>query len=157
MPQLQLRVMTAEEFVAYRAHLVPRYAAEKVKSGDWPATDAEQRAGSDFDELLPAGPDTPGMVVRVAVDGTEARVGHVWVALDQPSAGSAWIYDIEVAAERRGQGFGRALLTAAEAEAAEHGIHTIGLHVFGGNRVARGLYQSAGWVATSVIMRKELV
>ncbi len=83
-------------------------------------------------------------------------MGVVWVALDRPRTGEAWIYDIEVNPEHRGKGYGRALLQAAEEEAAQHGSKAIGLNVFGTNTVARQLYESAGYQITALNMRKEL-
>ena len=72
------------------------------------------------------------------------------------SAPKAWIYDIEVNPEHQGKGYGRALLHAAEQQAAQHGSKAIGLNVFGTNTVARRLYESSGDQITSMNMRKEL-
>jgi ribosomal protein S18 acetylase RimI-like enzyme len=85
-------------------------------------------------------------------------IGFVWLALErQPGVGGgAWIYDIEVQPECRGQGFGRALLAAAESEAAAHGVDSIGLNVFGSNLIARNLYESAGYDITSMQLHKRL-
>jgi ribosomal protein S18 acetylase RimI-like enzyme len=48
------------------------------------------------------------------------------------------------------------LLEVAEEEAARHGVGAIGLNVFGPNRVARALYESAGFEITALQMKKEL-
>ncbi len=156
MDELQLRSMTAAEFETYRARLVPEYAAEHVRAGHWTADQAETLAAAQVDDLLPAGPDTPGMLVRIASTAGGEPVGLVWVGLDRPRPGAAWIYDIEVNAEHRGKGYGRALLRAAEQEAARQGSQAIGLNVFGPNTVARRLYESSGYQVTAMNMRKEL-
>jgi ribosomal protein S18 acetylase RimI-like enzyme len=156
MDQLQLRPMAAEEFGAYRARLVPAYAAEHVRAGHWAADQAETLAAGQVDDLLPAGPDSPGMLLLVASTPGGEPVGLVWVALDRPRPGEAWIYDIEVDSGHRGQGYGRALLQAAEQEAARHGSKAIGLNVFGTNTVARRLYETSGYQVTAMNMRKEL-
>ena len=148
--------MAAAEFGAYRARLVPSYAAEHVRAGDWTADQAETLAARQVDNLLPEGPDTPGMLLLVAGTPGGEPVGVVWVALDRPRPGEAWIYDIEVNPEHRGQGYGRALLRAAEQEAARHGSRAIGLNVFGTNTVARQLYETSGYQITAINMRKEL-
>ena len=96
------------------------------------------------------------MLVLMAGTSGGDTVGLVWVALDRPRPGEAWIYDIEVNPEHRGKGYGRALLVAAEQEAAKHGSKAIGLNVFGANAVARTLYESSGYQITSMNMRKEL-
>jgi RimJ/RimL family protein N-acetyltransferase len=48
--------------------------------------------------------------------------------------------------EVRGMGFGRALLTAGEAWAREHGVSRIELSVFAGNERAQRCYLAAGYV-----------
>ena len=156
MDRLQLRSMTATEFETYRARLVPEYAAEHVRAGDWAADQAETLATRQLNDLLPAGSDSPGMLLLVASSSGGEPVGLVWVALDRPRAGEAWIYDIQVNPEHRGKGYGRALLEAAEQEAARHGSQAIGLNVFGTNAVARRLYESSGYQVTAMNMRKEL-
>jgi ribosomal protein S18 acetylase RimI-like enzyme len=156
MDRLQLRSMTVAEFETYRARLVPEYAAEHVRAGDWAADQAEALAARQVNDLLPAGPDSPGMLLLVACTSGSEPVGVVWVALGRPRPGEAWIYDIEVNPEHRGKGHGRALLQAAEEEAAKHGSKSIGLNVFGTNTVARRLYESAGYQITALNMRKEL-
>src|SRR5579862_3022990 len=155
MDRLQLRSMCAAEFETYRAKLVPEYAAEHVRAGDWTADQAETLAAREVNDLLPAGPDSPGMLLLVASTPGGEPVGVLWVALDR-RPGEAWIYDIEINAEHRGKGYGRALLDAAEQEAAQRGSQAIGLNVFGTNTVARRLYESAGYEITAINMRKEL-
>ena len=155
MDWLQLRSMTVAEFETYRARLVPEYAADHVRAGDWTVDEAEALAAREIDDLLPAGPDSPGMLLLVASRPGGEPVGVVWVALDR-RPGEAWIYDIEVNAEHRGKGYGRALLEAAEREAARQGSRAIGLNVFGPNTVARRLYESSGYQITAMNMRKDL-
>jgi ribosomal protein S18 acetylase RimI-like enzyme len=156
MEQLRLRPMSAAVFQTFRARLIPAYAAEHVWAGDWTADQAETLAARQVSDLLPEGPGTPGMLLLMADTPGGEPVGLVWVALDRPRPGEAWIYDIEVNQEHRGKGHGRALLHAAEQEAARHGSTAIGLNVFGANTVARGLYESSGYQITAVNMRKEL-
>jgi ribosomal protein S18 acetylase RimI-like enzyme len=148
--------MTTAEFAALRDRLIPGYAADKIRAGEWPEDQAEALAAKQTAELLPEGPDTPGMLLLTADDPEGQPVGLVWVALDQPREGEAWIYYIEVNPEHRGQGHGRALLQAAEQQAVRHGATQIGLNVFGGNTVARNLYESSGYRTTQITMRKEL-
>jgi ribosomal protein S18 acetylase RimI-like enzyme len=67
-----------------------------------------------------------------------------------------FIWDIEVVEAARGHGYGRAALAALEPIARDLGYDAIGLHVFGDNEIARGLYRSSGYVETDVSMRKAL-
>jgi ribosomal protein S18 acetylase RimI-like enzyme len=55
------------------------------------------------------------------------------------------IHDLAVVPERRGQGIGKALLAAAEAEAMRRGCCKLTLEVQDDNRRARGLYERAGF------------
>lgn len=156
MEQIRLRPMTTAEFTAYRARLIPAYAAHHVQAGDWDPEQAETLAARQVDELLPAGPQTGGMLLLVAETRAGEQVGQVWIALDRPRPGEAWIYDIAINPEQRGKGYGRALLQAAEAQAGQRAAKAIGLHVFGANTVARELYESSGYQVTSLVMRKPL-
>jgi GNAT superfamily N-acetyltransferase len=156
MEQLRLRPMTVEEFTTYRARLIPAYAADHVEAGDWNPDEAEALAARAVDDLLPAGPQAPGMLLLNAENADGEQVGLVWIALNHSGPGSAWIYDIQINPEHQGKGYGRALLHAAEGQARQHDSSTMGLHVFGANTVARNLYESSGYQATSLIMRKPL-
>jgi len=153
---IRLRPMTAAEFEAWRARLIPSYTVAHQRTGGWNAEQAKTLAERKTDQLLPAGPETPGMLLLSAESRDGALLGMVWIALDHPSAGFAWIYEIEILQEHRGQGHGRALLQAAEQESARHGITEIGLNVFGPNVVARSLYDSSGYEVTATQMRKRL-
>lgn len=94
-------------------------------------------------------------------DGVAA--GALWIGPveGQPEAPGAiaadwWVWEIEIAAASRGRGLGRAAMLLAEAEVLSAGGRTLGLNVFGGNAVARGLYESLGYGVTQVRMRKDL-
>ena len=77
----------------------------------------------------------------------------LWINI-RPKVGKteAFIYDIVIDEDRRGRGYGRATMLACVARARELGAQSIGLHVFGDNAVARGLYTSLGFVETNVQM-----
>jgi ribosomal protein S18 acetylase RimI-like enzyme len=156
MEQLRLRPMTTAEFTAYRARVITAYAAHHVQAGDWDPEQAELLAARQVDDLLPAGAQTGGMLLLVAETREGEQIGQVWIALDRPRPGDAWIYDIEVSPGQRGKGYGRVLLQAAEAQAGQRAAKAIGLHVFGANAVARKLYESSGYQVTSLVMRKPL-
>lgn len=148
--------MTSAEFSAFRYRAIRQYAAERASAGDWAATHAEDQAAQKLDSLLPEGLGTPGVLLLAAVAPDGASPGMVWIALDQPLPGDAWIYFIEVDTAYRGKGYGRALLRAAEEESARHGAKAIGLNVFAGNTIAQNLYKSSGYQITAMHMRKEL-
>jgi ribosomal protein S18 acetylase RimI-like enzyme len=153
-----MRPMTSAEFDSIVPRLIREYAAENVAVGNWTPEEAEQRASRQTEQLLPQGVDTPGVLMLMAEKTAGEAVGFVWLALEREpgAAGGAWIYDIEIFPACRGQGLGRALLAAAEAAAAEHGIGSIGLNVSGRNTTARSLYESAGYRITTMQLNKEL-
>jgi ribosomal protein S18 acetylase RimI-like enzyme len=154
---MQLRQMTSAEFEQYRPQLVSRYASEQTRVNGVPPEEASVKAEAATHELLPKGLDTPGMLMFTAEDD-EGLVGTLWLSFSNQRGfrGTAWIYAIEVVSQRRGQGFGRALLAAAEGEVKNQGMAVLGLNVFGDNETARNLYQSAGYDVVTQQMRKVL-
>ena len=152
-----LEPMSLEAWEQWRSAAVRGYAADKVRVGTWPAEGAEARSEREFADLLPEGLATPGHELRSIVNEAGEVVGTLWFG-PHPEAGrgTCFIWDIEVLAEARGRGYGRAALVALEPIARGLGYDAIGLHVFGDNEVARNLYRSSGYVETDVTMRKTL-
>ncbi len=148
--------MTAAEFEDYRARQISEYATARVRAGYWSPDLAEMLATRQTDELLPQGLATPGVLLLAAEDDDAGVVGRAWVALDGPGGSGPWVFHIEVVPEQRGKGYGRALLEAVEQETARHGGQSLTLNVFADNAVARRLYESAGYLTTSLHMRKQL-
>ena len=152
-----LEPMSAQEWERWRVGAVRGYAADKVRAGTWPAEGAEARADRDFTDVLPEGLATPGHELCSIVNEAGEVVGMLWFGpLREAGRGECFIWDIEVRAEARGHGYGRAALVALEPMARARGYSSIGLHVFGDNEVARNLYRSSGYVETDVMMRKTL-
>ena len=158
MKKVTLRSMTPTEYEIFRTKLVREYAAANVEAGRWSAEEGEEQSEIQTRALLPQGLDSPRVLLLIAENEEGEGVGHLWIGLDRHSGGGggAWIYDIEVSENLRGQGYGRAILQGAEQETLRNGVSTIGLHVFGRNTVARTLYQSSGYEITSQQMQKEL-
>jgi ribosomal protein S18 acetylase RimI-like enzyme len=154
--RLALRPMTEAEFSNWRARILPDYAAAYVRAGVWSTGEADRRAARLIGNLLPAGVETPGMLLLSADALHGGPVGMVWLVLDRPRPGAAWIYNIEIFPDHRGQGYGRALLAAAEERSRAQGAAEIGLNVFGANTVARSLYESAGYEIASLQLSKPL-
>jgi ribosomal protein S18 acetylase RimI-like enzyme len=111
----------------------------------------EQRAS-----LFPGGVPAPGHhLFSVVVDGE--RVGMVWLgpSFDQEDLGR-YLFNVEIDADQRGRGYGRAAVRAAEAWAAAQGATRLSLNVWGGNDVARSLYDSLGYVVAATHMYRDL-
>lgn len=156
MSLLTVRPMHEAEFGPYRERLIAGYAERRAVADGTTLEVATARASEQTDQSLPDGLATAGAVLLVAEDGAGQTVGWAWIGLVAPNRSGAWLYDIEVAAGRRGEGYGRALLAAVEQEVVRHGVATLGLNVFGANTVARGLYESAGYEPTAIQMVKTL-
>ena len=155
---IELVQMPRERFVAYRENLVREYAAEKVRAGVWSPEEAPHRAEAGTDELLPEGTDTEGHYLYFLRDRTWGEdVGVVWLAVQDSGVGrSVWIYDIEIHEPLRRKGHGTRALRAVERRASELGAEKLELHVFGHNSGARALYETSGFIPTSIVMSKRL-
>jgi ribosomal protein S18 acetylase RimI-like enzyme len=150
--------MTPSEYDAWRDRMPREYAADHVRAGNWSADDSLRRAEADIDALLPDGLSTNRMLLLTGVNEGGEQIGSVWVCLDHPrgAVDCAWVYDIRVDEEHRGQGYGRLLLDATESAVRSRGLNAIMLNVFGHNRPALALYESAGYATASRHMRKPL-
>lgn len=158
MTTVTVRTMTAPEYAQWQREIAEEYAREQVAAGRWPEEGAVQRALDENARLLPDGPGTARMLVLRGVDAAGEPVGRAWVGLDHPrgAPGIAFLYDIEVVPERRGSGYGRALLAAIEEAARDAGATALELNVFGGNAAAIALYSSSGYDVVTQQMRKAL-
>jgi ribosomal protein S18 acetylase RimI-like enzyme len=153
-PKITLEPMTDEEFKAWVEPMIRDYAEQHVASGDWAAEDALELARTETVTLLPGGVRTKGHHLYTTRDAaTGEHVGVLWINI-RPKVGKteAFIYDIVIDEDRRGRGYGRATMLACVERARELGADSVGLHVFGDNTVARGLYRSLGFAETSVQM-----
>ncbi|MEE1797459.1 MULTISPECIES: GNAT family N-acetyltransferase [unclassified Streptomyces] len=142
------RPMTEAEYEAWRARSVGDFARSWTDRGV-PPDQALAKSEASHRENLPQGLATPGVSFTVlAHEG--AAVGHVWVAPREvrPGRPGSYVYDVEVAEEQRGKGYGRALMLLAERVALEAGPPLLGLHVFTTNTPALRLYTSLGYRTT---------
>jgi ribosomal protein S18 acetylase RimI-like enzyme len=158
MPEITVRAMTDAEFDEWQDAVARAYADEQVRSGNWAPDEALALAREGNARLLPQGPATNGMVLLTGLGPAGEPVGRIWLGLEHPrgTADCAFLYDIEVDEPYRGQGYGRALLAAAEEAARSRGLSALELNVFGGNAAAIALYESAGYLVVQQQMRTTL-
>jgi ribosomal protein S18 acetylase RimI-like enzyme len=78
----------------------------------------------------------------------------LWLAKKTNDKG--FIYDINILDNYQGRGFGKEAMKQIELIGKSLGLKKIGLHVFGHNKVARGLYEKLGYQTTNLIMEKEI-
>lgn len=141
--------MTAAEWPAWTAQLDLGYVEQMVEMGGMSPDAAQAKADADRRVLLTDGQRAAGHLFLVAESGGR-RVATLWLGLrddggDDGDGDLVWVYDIEVDADVRGQGYGRAVMELAESEARALGHDRLGLHVFARNVVAIALYTSMGY------------
>ncbi len=138
--------MTAAEWSAWADHIDRGYVEQMVEMGGMTAEAAEAKAAADWPALLPDGPLTAGHSYFVAESGGR-RVATLWLGQrhDELDGDLVWVYDVEVDADVRGQGHGRAVMLLAESEVRRPGFTRIGLNVFARNVAALALYTSLGY------------
>ena len=133
------------------------YARDLIAEGKKPE-EAARYAAAGMAESFPNGRPSAGHAVFDVVDDAGAVVGYLWIGPDTSGdPGSWWIWDVLVEPEQRGRGLGRQAILLGEEYARAQGARTIGLNVFAFNTSARRLYESLGYEATSMRMRKRLV
>ncbi|MEU9302288.1 GNAT family N-acetyltransferase [Streptomyces sp. NPDC048269] len=152
------RPMTPAEYDAWHERAVVEYS-HHLRAPGMTAEQALAASRAEHAELLPAGRDTPGAAFLLLEAPDGAVLGTLWVGeRDLPGVGPVpYVWDVEVAAEHRGQGHGRTLMLLAERAALAAGARRLALHVHEDNAPARGLYESLGYRDTLVNARKELI
>ena len=155
---MRLVPMSEADYTAYLERLLPEYAAEHVRAGNWPAGHAEAMAQAQLQAILPDGVHTPDhYLYLLRVEGETDPVGQLWLGvMRQSGSPRAFIYDIEIYERFRRRGYATQALQAAEDQARELGLNSIALHVFGHNTGARALYEKLGYAVTDLVMAKDL-
>jgi ribosomal protein S18 acetylase RimI-like enzyme len=152
---VKLEAKTSEELASWMPTKKERYVAERVTAGENPEV-ARVMSEAQYAELFPHGTPAQGQfVMNVLVD--EEPIGTLW--LGRPFSGDAdtwYIFDIEIAKEVRGRGYGRSTMEAAEAWTRERGGTRVALNVFGPNLTARSLYDSLGYEVLATSMFKDI-
>jgi ribosomal protein S18 acetylase RimI-like enzyme len=138
--------MSAVDFTSRRAQLIRDSVDSLVESHGMSIPEAEAQAERSIAGSLPDGPGSPGQIVRTAMGADGSVVGWIWVAMPGYAVPAmAWICDIAVDEPFRRQGYGGAILGAAEIELVDRGVGRVGLNVYGPNAAARRLYERQGY------------
>lgn len=146
---IRLHPMDDADYSAFRAVADEEYAQERFDSGSEQTIEAARRVAEEqMLELLPEGPRTPGHRLWVVRDRDDRRAGMLWVHFGEDVA---FIYDIAMDEDRRGQGLGTQTLRAAAEETARAGADVLALNVFGSNENARRLYTREGYRETEAL------
>lgn len=156
MVEIDVRPMTTIECDEWLPQFITSYAHDQARWGGWSEERALEIARAQVRGMLPDGAATAGHRLLIAEDDGR-RVGVVWLRVSEdPDDTSAYLCGVEVDAELRGRGYGRAIMVEAEREARRAGATAMRLSVFADNASARGLYESLGFAVTEVVMLKKL-
>ncbi len=154
---MKLTPMTETEYNIWAPRSRRDYAADKMKANSLTQQEADKIAADDFARLLPEGLNSKDNYLFGVKDETLQNVGFIWFrvqgALDNRKA---FICDIIIEKQFRGRGYGKKTMQLIEHEVQKLGLSRIGLHVFGFNKVAIGLYESLGYLTTDLVMEKTL-
>lgn len=149
--------MSEPEFVAWLEATVPAYAADRVASGQWPATESLALSRREYAELLPQGLATPENFLFTIEDNDSKLVGVIWFAVKTKfNSRIAYVYDLTVLPHRRREGHAHRALLALEDRVKQIGLSGIALHVFGHNLGARALYAKLGFQPTNISLFKSV-
>jgi GNAT superfamily N-acetyltransferase len=147
--------MTEPEIAEFATRQFEGYVADRIASGEYPER-ARRPAAWEWNTYFPGRRAAAGHRLYRLVAGDEP-VGVLWLGPSaHGQAGAEWVYYVEIAEHRRGQGLGRVAMRLAEQDARAHGATELGLNVFGDNAVARQLYESVGYRITALNMTKKL-
>jgi ribosomal protein S18 acetylase RimI-like enzyme len=162
-PRVGLVALSSLECADFIERQIVEYADQKTRAGHWRSEEAIARSREAMKDFLPGRP--PGHGFYQGVDPAGRRVGWVWLGPPPKELrlmNARWLFQITVEETLRGQGYGRALLAAAEDQAAADGADALYLNVFAWNVAAKALYDSAGYVVhydggTEFGMHKQLI
>ncbi|WP_144512395.1 GNAT family N-acetyltransferase [Bacillus sp. FJAT-22090] len=150
---VKLVLMNSEEYQKYIISAIKLYANEKVLSGNWNQEESIRKAEEEYTRLLPKGEKTESNYLYNIINDDKA-IGVLWLARKSEKEG--FIYDINILEQYQGFGYAKEAMKQIEIVGKDLGMHKIGLHVFGHNKVARGLYDKLGYQTTNVLMEKEI-
>ncbi len=150
---ITLDEMNTTEFHEYLSNAIKDYAEEHVRAGNWNEQESITKATKEFEMLLPEGEKTENNKL-FTIRSENKKVGMIWLAKRTNDKG--FIYDFNIWEGYQGQGYGKQAMREIEVVAKNLGLKSIGLHVFGHNKVARGLYEKLGYIEKDIVMGKEL-
>lgn len=152
--ELTLDIISEMEFNDYFENKLKRYANAIEKEITQNEHDAMEKAKIQMNKFLPKGLETPNHFIFNIHQG-ENTIGYLWINLVKENQ-SAFLYDIYIKVEYRGNGLGREAISKAEVWLRQFNIRNFNLHVFGSNNLARNLYEKIGFKITNIYMKKEL-
>lgn len=144
-PAMSVRRFVADEWRLYR-YLRVRALGDAPDAFSSTLEEALSRADGAWTERLAQASAERDLPLLAEVDG--AAAGLAWGRIDPSDPGAAYLYQMWVTPEYRGQGVARSLLNAVVDWARARGSRELLLGVTQGNAAAVGLYGSVGFAPT---------
>ncbi|GAA1519644.1 GNAT superfamily N-acetyltransferase [Agromyces terreus] len=153
--EISLDPKSPDEVVAWLPVAMREYEESRLEAGD-SAEGADAARAESEQRFFPGGRLIEGhLLFTIRLAGEE--VGWFWLG---PWNGTGtedwWIYDIRVYEEFQRRGIARIVMQRADEIARGAGAKSLGLNAFAVNLPAITLYQSLGYLTTSLHMRKTL-
>lgn len=155
---LTLAPMSDEDFAAFMRKSVPEYAYDQMRAGNWTANESVGKARAEFQQMLPAGPQTPNAFLRTIQDEEGHKIGMLWYYVDPSRARkTVFLIDFFLFPEGRHKGHEAQALQLFENEARGQGVERVELQVFAHKSEDVQLYRDNGYLDASIFFSKELV
>jgi ribosomal protein S18 acetylase RimI-like enzyme len=154
---LTFKAMSEQEYLEFRKLSMNNYKDDKIRANGLTNEEAQKIAEADFNRYLIDGFHTKDNFLFVLVDEFQHSIGHLWyVVRGAEDNKKAFIADIFLHSDYRGKGYGRQAMELLESHVKDQGLSAIGLHVFGFNEAAIGLYKKLGYQTTDLVMEKSV-
>lgn len=154
---IKFSTMNEKEFYSFSTQSMNDYKEDKIKANGFTEKEALQISQDGFKKMLPLGFKTPDNFFFNLIDEVDQNIGHLWYTISGAQDNrKAFIADIFVKEEKRGEGYGKQAMIHLESHVKDQGLEHIGLHVFGFNKAAIGLYNSLGYKTTDLVMEKKI-
>jgi GNAT superfamily N-acetyltransferase len=155
MKKVELRELAKNQLPPYFEELWEKFRSELIEAG-FSREYADENVQYSKNDIMSDGKLKPGHLVFYIYSENQ-MVGQLWLASKVRDGNREWsIFDIETFTQFRGQGFGRAIMLAAEEYVRAAGGDSISLSVFGNNTVATKLYESMDYQTLRIGMKKTL-
>lgn len=144
--------MLKEEFELYKNNLYEEYAKVLAENLLIPFHDALERSENQIEEILKEeSSNKKNQGYNITVNDNFA--GRMWVFVDYKRK-NAFIYDIRIFSKYQNKGYAKNAIIELEDKLKQENIKTLGLNVFGNNKVAYNLYKSLGFQEKYISLMK---
>jgi ribosomal protein S18 acetylase RimI-like enzyme len=146
--------MTNKQFEEYLEFMMTEYVRDIAEHFLMTIEQAHKKAEKQMESLLPDQERTEGHHLY-NIKSDEHTAGYLWFHVTKEEK-KAFLYHIYIFDAFRKQGIAKEAIRFFENEAKDQGAESVGLHVFGSNERAIGLYRKLGFKQASVSMNKIL-